>query len=99
MLIITICALTKIHKQLVQQASRSDSIGTYGVGIVQNKLIGPHFFERSTKEASHVEFLQNVLLVLAAKELPLAIYSELWYMHDGAPVYRTIDVMNYPNNT
>lgn len=63
-------------------------------GILDNKIIGPHFFEGMLNGNIYLRFLQNQLGDFL-DDLPLARLNQLTFQQDGAPPHNVIGVTNY----
>lgn len=61
-------------------------------GIVEGKIIGPHFFDQILNGARFLEFL-NVSLQQLLEDVSLEIRRNMWFQLDGCPAhYDRIDV-------
>lgn len=73
-------------------------------GIVDNKVIGPYFFNASLTGQLYLEFLEDSLIPALATlypnpndpDLPI---DHLWYQQDGAPPHYAANVRRYLDNT
>ena len=73
-------------------------------GIVDNRVIGPFFFEGTLTGQRYLEFLQNDLIPALATLYPNGNdpdlpNEELWFQQDGAPPHYAADVRRYLNDT
>lgn len=66
-------------------------------GLIDNKLIGPHFFEHRLTGEIYGNFLENELPVLLRNEHVNQI--GMIFQHDGAPPHFSLDVRRYLDNT
>ena len=66
-------------------------------GIINNKLIGPHFFEERLNGNHYLNFLQNVLPNLLRDEN--ANFRGMYFQHDGAPPHFARAVSDFLNET
>ena len=55
-------------------------------GIVNDEIIGPHFFEGNLNAQMYAEFLENHLDGLL-HHLPQNVRDRLWWQQDGAPAH------------
>lgn len=65
-------------------------------GIVNNRIIGPIFFNGSLTGQRYLQFLQNEVENLL-DELPLMVSQNLIWQQDGAPPHAVRDVVNFLN--
>lgn len=63
-------------------------------GILDNQIIGPHFFEDNLNREMYLQFLQNDLHELL-ENTPLRTRERMWFQHDGAPPHRANIVRDY----
>lgn len=60
------------------------------VGVIDEQIIGPYFFEGNVTSDAYVEMLTDYLLPTLAR---MGYDScEICYMHDGAPAHYTLEV-------
>ena len=55
-------------------------------GIVNDEIIGPHFFEGNLNAQMYAEFLEDHLDGLI-HHLPQNIQDRLWWQQDGTPAH------------
>jgi len=65
-------------------------------GLIDNKIIGPHFFNQNLNGDSYLNFLENELEDFL-DELPLQNLENIVFQQDGAPPHSTLRVRNYLN--
>ena len=63
-----------------------------------NKLIGPFVFDNNLTGNAYEVFLQNELPGLL-EDIPLTIWSQMYFQHDGAPQNYTRHVRDYLNES
>lgn len=63
------------------------------VGILDNQVIGPYFFEESLTGARYLQFLQDCLVPRLNELFPNR--NDLWFQQDGAPPDFAVDVRTY----
>lgn len=73
------------------------SINTWA-GIINNKLIGPFMLPQPLNGEQYLQFLENTLSEVF-DDWPLALRTNMWFMHDGAPPHIFLPVRNYLNET
>lgn len=73
------------HAIVQKKHQQQFSCSVWG-GIINNTLVGPHFFENRLNGQMYVEFLRNELNQLL-EDVPLNIRCNMWFMHDGAPAH------------
>lgn len=66
------------------------------VGIIDNRILGPYFFDRNVNGDVYLEFLQNDLEDYL-DALPLQTVQRMWFQQDGAPAHYSILVRDYLN--
>lgn len=64
------------------------------MGIVDNQIVGPHFFDRAINGEMYLHFLQQHLPV-HFENVPLNIRQQLWFQQDGAPAHYYGRVRNF----
>lgn len=69
-------------------------------GVIENRVIGPFFFEENLNGERYLEFLENDLVPCLATlypdpEDPDIPDNSLWYQQDGAPAHYTRPVRQY----
>lgn len=67
-------------------------------GIVDDFIIGPHFFEGHLNGEMYLSFLRNDLPPLL-EELPLDLRQRMWFQNDGAPAHYYRRVRCHLNRT
>jgi hypothetical protein len=60
-------------------------------GLLDDFLIGPHVLPNRLMGEAYLDFLVNTLPQLL-EEVPLQVHQSMWYMHNGAPAYFSIEV-------
>ena len=65
-------------------------------GILNNQIIGPHFFRGNLKGNMYLNFLQNDLPLLL-EDIDLETRQNLWYQQDEAPPHFRLTVREYLN--
>lgn len=65
-------------------------------GIIDNRIIGPYFFEENLTGPRYLDFLQNFLLPELNRLFPNR--NDLWLQQDGAPPHYAVLVRNYLDN-
>lgn len=69
------------------------------MGVLDNKIIGPYFFEQSLNGARYHDFLQHTLQELL-DDLPLTDRMKFkYYQHDGAPAHTSLICVQYLNTS
>ena len=68
------------------------SVNVWG-GIINNHVIGPHFFEGILTANIYLDFLRETLPILL-QNFNLQV-NNIWFQHDGAPVHGTRAVTNF----
>jgi len=63
-------------------------------GLLGNKLIGPFVFDNNLTGNTYKVFLRNGLPGLL-EEIPLMIWSQMYFQHDEAPPHYTQHVREY----
>lgn len=66
-------------------------------GILGRRLIGPFFLPDTLSGVSYLSFLQNDLED-ELENLPVPIYRDMIFQHDGAPAHYSRSVKDYLNN-
>lgn len=69
-------------------------------GIINNKIIGPYFFDTTLNGQRYLEFLTNFLVPTLTRLFPDAdnpneIDKDIWYQQDGAPPHYNREVRAY----
>jgi len=82
------------HREIQFQGRRSISVWC---GILNDKVIGPIFYEGSLSGERYLHFLENDIENLL-DYLPLRQYNELIWQQDGAPPHNVVPVRNFLNN-
>ena len=67
-------------------------------GVLGNRLFGPFVFDNNLTGNTYVAFLRNELPGLL-EDIPLMIWSQMYFQHDGAPPHYTRHVRNYLNES
>lgn len=67
------------------------------IGVVGNRILGPHFYDGTLTQDRYLLFLQNEFQDYL-DNLPLAARQNLWFQHDGAPAHNGGQVTNFLNN-
>lgn len=62
-------------------------------GIIGDRVIGPHFFERHLNGEMYTDFLRNELPLLLNQN----INPDMWFQQDGAPPHYAIQARNHLN--
>lgn len=62
--------------------------------ILNNNLIGPYFIDGRFDSVSYLNILNNVVSEML-EDVPLNIYRDLYYQHDGAPAHYQVRVREY----
>lgn len=65
-------------------------------GIINEHIIGPHFFDGNLNGEMYLHFLQNELPPLL-EELDLNTRQRMWFQQDGAPPHFHRNVRQYLN--
>ncbi|XP_050546139.1 uncharacterized protein LOC126908268 [Daktulosphaira vitifoliae] len=65
-------------------------------GVIDNKLIGPYFFEENLNATRYLNFLQNDILVLL-EDILLEMRQHIIWQQDGAPAHNAKIVQQYLN--
>lgn len=65
-------------------------------GILDNKIIGPHFFDGILNGQQYAEFIRETLPVLL-EDVPIQALNTMWYQQDGAPPHYAIAARNVVN--
>lgn len=65
-------------------------------GLIDNKIIGPYFFDQILNGDSYFNFLENQLEDFL-DELPLQHFRRIIFQQDGAPPHSTLRVRNHLN--
>lgn len=73
-------------------------------GIVQNRILGPYFFEETLNGQRYLDFLQFDLVPALAvlfpnQQDPDIPHNNIWFQQDGAPPHYSIAVRNFLNET
>lgn len=63
-------------------------------GILGDRVIGPKFLPASLNADVYLELLTGNLEE-ELESLPVAMYHDMWYQHDGAPAHYAIRVREY----
>lgn len=67
-------------------------------GIINNRLVGPHFFHENLNGERYLEFLQEDLpQYLQQAGVPEQVRQRMWFQQDGAPPHRAAIVRQYLN--
>lgn len=66
-------------------------------GIIENKIIGPYFFEDSLNGERYLHFLRTFLVPTLTRLYPNEIDRNIWFQQDGAPPHYAIEVRAYLN--
>lgn len=82
------------HREIKFQGRRSVSVWC---GILNDKVIGPIFYQGSLSGERYLNFLGNDIENLL-DNLPLRQYNELIWHQDGAPLHNVVPVRNFLNN-
>jgi len=61
--------------------------------VVDDRVIGPYFFEGAVTGASYTRFLLEELPVLL-EDLPLELRHNMWFQQDGAPPHFALQAQN-----
>lgn len=75
---------------------RQWSLNVWG-GVLNNKVIGPFFFDGPLNGRMYLNFLEEHLPVLL-QDVDLQTRNDLWYQHDGAAPHYARIVRTYLNN-
>lgn len=67
-------------------------------GILGDNLLGPHVLPHHLNGHTYHEFLTNTLPDLL-DDIPLAVRTRMWFMHDGAPAHFSRVVRNLLNTS
>lgn len=72
-------------------------------GIVDNRIIGPFFFEETLTGHRYLEFLRNELMPVLAQIFPHEndpdqVHDDIWLQHDGAPAHFARPVREFLDN-
>lgn len=78
--------------QQIQHQGRQ-SIGVW-CGIIDNRVIGPIFFNGNLNSAQYLQLLENEIDLLL-DELPLRIMMNAVWQQDGAPIHNSNRVTNF----
>lgn len=65
-------------------------------GIMGNRIIGPFVLPPRLNQNLYREFLEDTIPEVL-EDMDLATRRIMWFMHDGAPPYVTVNVRNYLN--
>jgi hypothetical protein len=69
----------------------------FGAGIINDHVIGPHFFDGSLTGNKYQQFLdENIPIIL--EEVNLNTRHIMWFQHDGAPPHYYLCVRQYLDN-
>lgn len=60
------------------------SVNVWG-GIYNDRILGPVFLPHRMDGASYLDFLNNGLVDIIDRTIPLADYHRMWFQQDGAP--------------
>lgn len=63
-------------------------------GILNGRIIGPYELPENLDSEIYLDFLQNQLPNLL-EDVPLNIYRDMWYQHDGCPAHYARSVRAY----
>lgn len=66
-------------------------------GIINDRIIGPHFIEGSLTGITYLEMLREVIPTLL-DDVPVAYHGSMYYQHDGCPAHYQVDVRNHLNS-
>ena len=67
-------------------------------GVLGNKLIGPFVFDNNLTWNAYEVFLRNELPDLL-EDIPLMIWNQMYFQHDGTPPHYTRHVRDYLNES
>ena len=81
------------NKTSVTKFQRRFSVNVW-CGLLGNKLIGPFVFDNNLTGNTYKVFLRNGLPGLL-EEIPLMIWSQMYFQHDEAPPHYTQHVREY----
>lgn len=63
---------------------------------INNRLIGPYFYDRTLTGQRYLNFTQYILPDLI-DDVPLEILGKMWFQQDGAPAHNAIILRHYLN--
>lgn len=63
-------------------------------GILNNRLIGPYFIDGRLDSVSYLNILNSVVDEML-DDVPLSVYRNLFYQHDGAPAHYQVRVREF----
>lgn len=71
-------------------------------GIINNRIIGPYFFNETLNGEGYLEFSDNFLVptlkrLFPDNDNPNQIDRNIWYQQDGAPPHFAVEVREYLN--
>lgn len=64
------------------------------IGVIEDQLLGPYFYNGTLTQNRYLNFLETEFQEYL-DNLPLAIRTQMWFQHDGAPPHNAQSVTNF----